>query len=114
MSLQTDLIDALKANGIPAYLPGRAPGDCRTAHAVVTDGGTIQTGKTTGRRMYYITAYVPESRPGDLAALVRAIPTAVRPVTACRATGDVSEAAFDEEKGAHYAAVEFAALCSLI
>ena len=113
MAMLTRLTDALNSAGIPAYLPGRAPGECRTAHAVVADGGRDRTGKTTGRRMYYITAYVPEQRPGDLNDLVRRISDAAVAVREVRETGNVSEAGFDDEKKAYCATVELYALCAI-
>lgn len=112
MSIQTRAVDALNAAGIPAYLPGRAPAGCHTAHAVVTDGGRIATGRTTGRRLYYVTAYVPEARPGDLAPLLARIADALAGVRELRQTGDISESYFDEDKAAHCAAAEYSALCS--
>lgn len=113
MSVLTKVADALNTAGIPAYLPGRAPGECREAHVVVTDGGRIRQGRTTGRRMYYVTAYVPEQRPGDLAGLVMQIAEAVLPLREVRSTGNVSEDSFDDDKRAYCATVELYALCAI-
>lgn len=113
MSILTRMADALNAAGIKAYLPGRAPGECREAHAVVADGGRTREGRTTGRKIYYVTAYVPEQRPGDLAGLVQQIPEALLPVREIRATGNIGEDYFDKEKKAFCATVELYALCAI-
>ncbi len=113
MSIMTKMVDALEAVEIRAYLPGRAPGGCQSAHAIVTDGGRVPLGKTTGRHIYYVTACVPAARPGDLTELTRRIGDALVGLRELRATGDVSESFFDDEKGAYCAAVEFSALCAL-
>ncbi len=113
MAVLTKIVDALNAGGVPAYLPGRAPAECREAHAAVADGGRAREGRTTGRRMYYVTAYVPEQRPGDLAGLVAQIAEAVLPLREVRSTGNVSEDSFDDEKKAYCATVELYALCAI-
>lgn len=113
MSIQTRAVDAMNAAGIAAYLPGRAPGDCKSAHAVVADGGRVATGRTTGRRVFYVTAYVPAARPGDLTPLLARIADALVAVKELRQTGDVSEGYFDQDKGAYCAAAEYSALCGL-
>jgi hypothetical protein len=109
----TTIVDTLQAAGIDAYLPGRAPGECRKAHAVVDDGGRVREGRTTGRRIYYVTAYVPEARPGDLAGFVARISDALAPLKTPRCTGNVSDEFFDDEKKARGATVELSALCTL-
>lgn len=113
MSIMAKMADALNAAGIPAYLPGRAPGECRTAHAVVADGGRTREGRTTGRKLYYVTAYVPEQRPGDLAELVKQISDAMLSMRDLRPTGNICQDYFDDEKKAYCATVELYALCAI-
>ena len=113
MSILTKIVDAVEISGLPCYLPGRAPGECRQPHAVATDGGRTREGRTTGRRMYYVTVYVPETRPADLSAAVAGAADAAVTVREIRATGDVSESFFDGDKKAYCATIEFSALCGL-
>lgn len=113
MSILTKIVDAVETSALPCYLPGRAPGECREAHAVATDGGRTREGRTTGRRMYYVTVYVPESRPADLSAAIARVSDAAVAVREIRATGDISESFFDGEKKAYCATIEFSALCGI-
>lgn len=107
------IIDQLNRAGIPAYLPGRAPGECRDAHCVVTDGGRSREGRTTGRRIFLITVYVPQQRPADLQVMLRRVPEALFPLRDVRETGDVSPLMIDESKKACLGTLEMYALCAI-
>lgn len=113
MSIQTRIIDRLSIAGLPAYLPGRAPGECRKAHAVVADGGRDRQGRTTGRHMYYVTVYVPEQRPDDLTEKMQQASEALLGMRDIRATGNASGGDFDEKKKAYFASIELYALCAI-
>lgn len=113
MSIQTRIIDRLSAAGLPGYLPGRAPAECRSAHAVVADGGRDRQGRTTGRHMYYVTVYVPEQRPDDIGSAMHKASEALLGMRDIRATGNVSGGDFDKEKKAHFATMELYALCAI-
>lgn len=113
MSIMTRIVDRLNAASIPAYLPGRAPGECRQAHAVVTDGGRSREGRTTGRKTYYVTVYVPEQQPGYLPAMLDRVTDALLGMRDVRSTGDVSGDFIDKEKRAYCATVELYALCAI-
>lgn len=113
MSKMSAIVDILNTAGIPAYLPGRAPAECRTAHAVVTDGGRNREGRTTGRRMFYVSVYVPEQRPGDLSETVGRVKEALTPLRDIRASGEESGNFFDEDKKAYGMTVELYMLCAM-
>ena len=107
------IIDALNRAGIPAYLPGRAPAECRSAHCVVSDGGRSREGRTTGRRIFLLSVYVPEQRPGELPVIMRRVPEALVSLRDVRETGDTSPMMFDDEKKACVGTIEMYALCAI-
>lgn len=113
MSMHTNIVDRLTAAGIAAYLPGKHAGQCKSAYAAVEDGGIVQTGKTTGRHVYQITAMVPVSAPSAMNALLSSIRTAMSGMTALRPTGGQMPDVIDEEVGAYCVTLEYSALCSL-
>ena len=104
---------ALKGAGLNVYLPGQFDGNCTAAFVVVSDGGTVPTGKTTGVKRFLVTGYVPLGRLTDLRALLASAQDALRSVPAAKTTGEISHEEIDEEQGAHFASMEYAALCSL-
>lgn len=105
---------ALDSAGLAVHLPGQYDGVCKAPFVVVSDGGTVPTGKTTGVKRFLVTGYVPLGRLTDLRALLASSQAALHGVPAIRTTGEISQEDIDEEKAAHFASMEFAALCSLI
>lgn len=105
---------ALKGAGLDVYLPGQFDGTCTTPFVVVSDGGTVPTGKTTGVKRFLVTGYVPLGRLTDLRTLLASSQAALLSVSAARTTGGISHEEIDEERAAHFASMEYAALCSLI
>jgi hypothetical protein len=105
---------ALRDAGITVYLPGQHDGPCKTPYVVVSDGGTMPTGKTTGIKRFLVTGYVPLGRLTDLRAVLAEAQAALRAVPAVRTTGEISHEEIDDERAAHFASIEYAALCSLI
>lgn len=114
MSMMTDMVDALQAAGIEAWLPGRHEGTCRGAYAVVADDGLRRMGKTTGRHVYIVTAYVPKETPTALNGMLAGIRTALAGLDGIRETGEQSPDDIDDELEAYYCSLEYSALCSLI
>lgn len=112
-NMNTRIVDTLAAAGIAAYLPGKHEGQCKSAYAAVEDGGVVQTGKTTGRHVYQITAMVPVDKPSTMNALLSSIRTAMSGMTALRPTGSQMPDIIDEEIGAYCVTLEYSALCSL-
>jgi hypothetical protein len=96
------------------FLPGKFDGPCTGVFIVVSDGGTVSTGKTTGVKRFLVTGYVPIGRLTDLRALLASSQATLRAVSAVRTTGEISNEEIDEERAAHFASVEYAALCLLI
>lgn len=113
MSIITKICDALHAADIPAYLPGKAEGVCKAAHAVVSDAGRQQQGRTTGRRIILVTVYVPADRPLDLSGTLVKAEEALLTVREIRRTGEISPEAIDDDKKAYCASIEFSALCAI-
>ena len=114
MSIMTNMIDAMLERDIEAYLPGRHSGACLQPYAVVADDGVRKAGKTTGRHVYLVTAYVPVARPTAIGPLLAAIKSALATVDNVRETGDQSPDGIDDELQAYYVTLEYSALCSLI
>lgn len=114
MSIMTDMIDAMKAREIDAYLPGRHSGACLKPYAVVADDGVRRVGKTTGRHVFIVTAYVPMDRPTALGGLLAQVKSALATVGNVRETGEQSPDEIDDELNAYCASLEYSALCSLI
>lgn len=114
MNIRDSMYLALKGAGLKVYLPGQFDGPCTGAYVVVSDGGTMPTGKTTGVKRYLVTGYVPLSRLTDLRPLLVSAQAALRSVPAIRTTGEISHELIDEDRAAHFASIEYAALCSLI
>lgn len=114
MSIRDAMYAALKSTGLAVYLPGQYDGPCTAAFVVVSDGGTVPTGKTTGIKRFLVTGYVPIGRLTDLRALLTSSQAALRSVPAIKTTGEISHEDIDEERAAHFASIEYAALCSLI
>ncbi len=114
MSMMTDMVDAMQAAGIEAWLPGRHTGTCNTPYAVVADDGLRRMGKTTGRHVYIVTAYVPHDRPTALNPLLAQIRTALTGVDGVRETGEQSPDDIDDELQAYYCSLEYSALCSML
>ncbi len=112
-SMRETIYNSLKDAGLTVYLPGQVQGKCTAPYCIVTDAGTIQTGRATGRRVYIITGCVPESRPLDLRVLMGQIRTALIANKHIRADGGVSEEHFDEDHEAICAAIEYSALCAI-
>lgn len=110
----TRIIDALRAGGVDAYLPGRHVGKCKQPYAVVADDGVRKTGKTTGRRMFAVTVYVPAAKPtamqGALADIRAALASMDNLQEMDSQTGDM----IDDEIEAYIVGLEYSALCSLI
>ena len=104
---------ALKGAGLAVYLPGQFDGLCKGPFVVVSDGGTVPTGKTTGIKRFLVTGYVPLGRLTDLRSLLASSQAALRAVTAVRTTGEISHEEIDEDRAAHFASMEYAALYSL-
>ncbi len=113
MSL-TDIIDALKARDIDAWLPGRHSGRCVSPYCVVADDGVRRMGKTTGRHLYIVTAYVPSDRPALMNELLPAVRRALADMDNLRETGEQSADDLDEETGAYYVTLGFSSLCSMV
>lgn len=113
MNTMTRIVDTLTAQHIAAFLPGRHEGMCTSAYVAVEDGGVIQTGKTTGRHVYTLTAMVPFGTPSAMGALLNSIRSAMRAMPTLRPTGEQSPDMIDEERGAYCVTVEYSALCSL-
>jgi hypothetical protein len=105
---------ALKGAGLAVFLPGQYDGPCTGQFVVVSDGGVVPTGKTTGVRRVLVTGYVPLGRLTDLRALLASSQAALRALPAIRTTGEISHEEIDEDRAAHFASMEYAALCSLI
>ena len=114
MNIRDSMYTALKGAGLAVYLPGQFDGPCTSAYVVVSDGGTVPTGKTTGVKRFLVTGYVPLGRLTDLRALLVSAQTALRAVPAAKTTGEISHEEIDEDRAAHFASIEYAALCSLI
>lgn len=114
MGIRDSMYTALKSAGQAVFLPGQFDGPCTAPFVVVSDGGTVPTGKTTGIRRFLVTGYVPLGRLTDLRALLASSQTALRSMPAIRTTGEISHEEIDEEWAAHFASIEYAALCSLI
>lgn len=110
----TTLIDALKAAGVDAYLPGRHDGKCKKAYAVVSDDGVRRAGKTTGRRLFTVTAYVPVSKPTAMNALLAKIRTAMAGLENISEMDSQSGDMIDDEIEAYIVGLEYSALCSMI
>lgn len=113
MSVMTNMIDVLKNADIDAYLPGKHAGPCKSAYVVIEDDGVRQTGKTTGRHLYVVTAFVPVNAPTELVSLLSEVRLALSGVGAVRPTGERSPDEIVEEIGAYCASEVYSALCSL-
>ena len=114
MSIRESMYMALKGAGLSVYLPGQYDGPCTAPFVVVSDGGTVPTGKTTGIKRFLVTGYVPLGRLTDLRSLLASSQAALRTVPAVKTTGEISHEEIDDDRVAHFASMEFAALCSLI
>ena len=114
MNIRDSMYTALKGAGLAVYLPGQFDGNCTAPFVVVSDGGTVPTGKTTGIKRFLVTGYVPIGRLTDLRALLASSQAALRAVPAVKTTGEISHEEIDDERAAHSASMEYAALCSLI
>jgi len=114
MGIREAMYTALNDADLTVYLPGQYDGVCAAPYIVVSDGGTVPTGKTTGIKRFLVTGYVPLGRLTDLRALLASAQTALSAVMAVRTTGEISHEEIDDERGAYFASVEYAALCSLI
>jgi len=114
MNIRDSMYTALKGAGQAVYLPGQFDGVCKAPFVVVSDGGTVPTGKTTGIKRVLVTGYVPLGRLTDLRALLASSQAALRAIPAVKTTGEISHEEIDEDRAAHFASMEYAALCSLI
>jgi len=114
LNVRDSMYMALKGAGLAVYLPGQFDGPCSGPYVVVSDGGPVPTGKTTGIKRFLVTGYVPLGRLTDLRPLLVSAQAALRSVPAIRTTGEISHEEIDEDRAAHFASIEYAALCSLI
>ncbi len=110
----TDIIDTLKARSIDAYLPGKHDGPCKGPYVVVADDGVRRTGKTTGRHMYLLTAFVPAEKPTAMDTLLSGVRSALASMSNLKETDGQGADYIDEEIGAYAAQLSYSALCSLI
>lgn len=109
-----EMLRALKAAGIAAYMPGQKDGRCTSPYVVVADAGVTPTGKTTGVRVYYVTACVPIGAPLRMAATMAAAKEALSEVHGIRDTGEISGEDIDDEAQCRYTSAAYHAMVSLI
>jgi len=114
MGIRESMHEALRAAGIAVHLPGQreeGPGD--EGYVVISDGGVMATGKTTGRKSFLVTGYVQAKRQLDLRPLLAKVTAALAPLQGIRTNGEVSPEDFDEKRGAVFSAIEYTALCAI-
>ena len=110
----TDMIDALRAEGVETWLPGKHEGKCTAPYAVVSDGGVRRTGRTTGRHLYTVTAFVPAAKPTAMNQLVASIRRARAAMDNLKESDGQSGDMIDDEIEAYVVEIGYSALCSLI
>ena len=111
--IRESMYDALKNAKIPVHLPGQMEGECKTGYVVIGDGGVYAMGKTTGRKSFLVTGYVPADKPLKLRPLLASVTKALAGNKNVRTNGEVSPEDFDNERKAVFAAIEYTALCSI-
>lgn len=113
MSVATNMVDALRAHGLRAYLPGMAEGICSSTYYVVIDNGRRAVSKTNALRLFTVTAVVPASTPGTLDGAIRAAREALLGMPNLNTTGDTTDTDYDEAAQAVTASIEYTALCAI-
>ena len=108
------MLRARKAAGVAAYMPGQHDGRCTSPYVVVADAGVTPLGKTTGVRVFYVTACVPIGAPLRMAATMAAAKAALRTVPGIRDTGEISGEDIDDEAQCRYTSAAYHAMVSLI
>lgn len=108
------ILRAIRAAGLAVYLPGQKDGRCTAPYVVVADAGVTPTGKTTGVRVFYVTACVPIGAPLKMAATMAAAKEALRALPGLRDTGEVSGEDIDEEAQCRWVSAAYHAMVSLI
>lgn len=113
MSIREAIFTTLKQSGVDVYLPGQHEGECKKPYVEISDGGTYALGKTTGRKSFLVTGYVPMDRPLDLRSLLAQVATVLTRIKNIRSSGEVSPEDFDDERKAVFATIEYTALCAI-
>lgn len=113
MDIREEMYQALADAKIDVYLPGQYQGACKAPYVVLSDGGVISMGKSTGRRSFWVTGYAPVSRPMALKPLLAQVRSALAPLKTPRTSGEISPEDYDEESQAVFAAIEYTALCAI-
>lgn len=114
VSVLTDMIDALRAQNIEAWLPGKHDGKCKGPYTVVADDGIRRMGRTTGRHFYTVTAFVPAKKPTAMAELLAGVRTAMAGLDNLKEEESQSGDMIDDEIEAYIVEARYSALCSMI
>lgn len=113
MGIREMMYDALKAADVEVYLPGQYEGICKRPYVVISDGGVVATGKTTGRKSFLVTGYVPANKPLQLKSLLASVQTALIGLKNARYVGETTPEYLDEETRSVYATMEYISLCAI-
>ena len=101
---------AVKAAGIPCYLPDVKPGPCKAPYAVIYDGGTAPIPGTRGRlgrQIIRVMILAPASDSAALGNTIRAVLDALNALTGLHHSGELTPIDTDQERAAVYQTTDY-------